>query len=190
MFRFLPLSLFLLTACGGTDPLYILDMPTGESPGQPVAQHRLRVATLEIREVSLPAYAEDAQILREDGNGALTPVDNALWADEPTRAATLLLADRIGGASTATVAAEPWPLETPAQAAVHVQVSHMVARASGQFELKGQFAISSYDHVVRERIERFDIAVPLPEPSAGGISRASSAALRELSEQILTTLAR
>ena len=40
-------------------------------------------------------------------------------------------------------------------------MAQLVARASGRLDLKGQFAISSYDRIVRERIRRFDISVPL-----------------------------
>ncbi|SFJ38845.1 PqiC family protein [Celeribacter neptunius] len=186
MFRFLPLSLLLLTACGAPEPLYMIDTPQDLVEGK----LRLQVATLEIREVSLPAYAEESQILLESGDGALSPIKDALWADEPTRAATLLLADRIAARSRSTVAAEPWPLETPAQAAVHVQVSQMVARAAGRLDLKGQFAVSSYDHVIRERIVRFDISAPLAESSPGGIAKASGEALKQLADQIVQELAR
>jgi len=186
MFRFLPLALVLLTACGGTDPRYLIDT----APAETAATVRLQVATLEVREVSLPAYAEESQILLEGGDGALTPVKGAAWADEPVRAVTLLLADTIGRAGSATVAAEPWPLATPAQAAVEVRVSEMVARASGQFDLKGQFAISSYDHILRERIVRFDIAVPLSDTSPTGIATASGLAMRQLAEKITQELSR
>lgn len=185
MVRFLPLAFLALTACGGTEPRYLIDSAPAET-----TQVRMQVATLEIREVSLPAYAEESQILIEAADGALTPLENALWADEPRRAVTLRLAEAISRGGSATVAAEPWPLETPAQAAVHVQVSDMVARASGQFDLKGQFAISSYDHVVRERIKRFDITVPMPDASPAGIARASGQALQNLAQEITQELGR
>lgn len=186
MFRISTLALLALTACSGADPRYLLD----SAPVAAAQTARLGVATLEVRSVSLPAYAEDSQILTEGADGALTPVDGALWADEPVRATTLLLADRIGRASTATVSAEPWPLETPAQAAVHVRVSEMVARASGRFDLKGQFAISSYDRIVRERIKRFEISVPLADGSPAGIAKASGAAMGQLADAILAELSR
>ena len=175
-----------LTACGGTDPRYLIDSPAGT-----VAQQtRLAVATLEVREVSLPAYAEESQILMEGGDGALTPVDGAVWADDPVRAVSLLLADNLSRTTTATVAAEPWPLETPAQAAVQVTVAQLVARDSGRLDLKGQFAISSYDRIVRERIRRFDISVPLSGTSPGAIATATSQAMGQLSDQIRSDLAR
>lgn len=187
MVRFLPLTLLLLTACGGTSPLYLIDTPPAAATATPV---RVRVSTLEVLEVSLPAYAEDSQILLEGGDGALTPIKGALWADEPVRAVTLLLSDHIGRRGTATVAAEPWPLETPAQAAVHVTVSEMVARASGQFDLKGQYAISSYEHILRERIKRFEISVPLVDGSPAGVAKASGQAMQQLAEDITRELSR
>ncbi|WP_417261171.1 PqiC family protein [Celeribacter sp.] len=194
--RFLPLALLALTAltaCGGTEPRYLIDSAPAATTAE-TTQVRMQVATLEMREVSLPAYAEESQILIEGADGALTPLDNALWADEPRRALTLRLAEAISRGGSATVAAEPWPLETPAQAAVHVQVSDMVARApgqsEGQFVLKGQFAVSSYDHVVRERIRRFDISVALPDASPAGIARASGQALQNLAIEITQDLRR
>jgi len=186
MVRFLPLALLALTACGSTEPRYLIN----SAPAETSAQVRMQVATLEVRDVSLPAYAEDSQILIEGADGALTPLDNALWADEPTRAVTMRLAEAIGRGGSATVAVEPWPLETPAQAEIHVLVSEMVARASGQFDLKGQFAISSYDHVIRERIKRFEISVPLSEATPRGIAQTSGLALQKLAEQITRELAR
>ncbi|WP_417279303.1 PqiC family protein [Celeribacter sp.] len=197
MVRFLPLALLALTACGGTEPRYLIDSAPAATTAE-TTQVRMQVATLEMREVSLPAYAEESQILIEGADGALTPLDNALWADEPRRAVTLRLAEAISRGGSATVAAEPWPLETPAQAAVHVQVSDMLARApgrsegqsEGQFVLKGQFAVSSYDHVVRERISRFDISVPLPDASPASIARASGQALQNLAIEITQDLRR
>jgi uncharacterized lipoprotein YmbA len=186
MLRFAFPALLFLAACGGEGPRDAMD-PAPLTEG---AVKRLRVSTLEVRDVSLPAYAEDSQILLEGKGGALTPVKNAVWADEPVRSTTILLADRLGRASTATVAAEPWPLETPAQAAVHVRVSEMVARETGQFSLRGQFAVSSYDRVIPERIRRFDILVPLADTSPAGIARASGVALGELADTILAELSR
>lgn len=183
MLRILPFAL-LLAACSGAEPRYLIDAPAQSGSA------RLRVSTLEIKEVSLPAYAEASEILMEGKDGALAPVDNALWADEPGRAMTLALADQIGRASTATVAAEPWPLEEEAQAAVHVTVSQLVARADGTVSLTGQYAVSSYDRVVRERISRFDIAAPMTESTPAGIASATGAAIAQLSAEITAALAR
>lgn len=183
MYRLLPLAL-ILAACSSAEPRYLIETPVQSGT------MRLRVNTLEIRDVSLPTYAEASEIVLEGEDGALTQVDNALWADDPARAVTQALADHIGRASNATVASEPWPLEEDAQAAVTVRVGQMIARASGSFELAGQYAISSYDRVVRERIERFDITVPLPSTAPDGIATATGAAIAELADQITRALTR
>ncbi|EPX85042.1 PqiC family protein [Salipiger mucosus] len=183
MYRFLPLAL-LLAACSGAEPRYLIEAPAEVRPAP------LAVASLEVRDVSLPAYAEASEILVESADGGLEPAENALWADDPMRAVTLALADRIGRASNATVAAEPWPLEEDAQAAVEVRVTDMVARASGVFELTGQYAVSSYERVVRERIERFAIAVPLVDTTPGSIADATGRAVAQLAAEITEELSR
>ncbi|MBV7410402.1 membrane integrity-associated transporter subunit PqiC [Maritimibacter sp. DP1N21-5] len=186
MTRILPFALLLLAACGGTDARFLVD----PSPAAAESRIGIGVGTLEVRDVSLPAYAEESEILVEDSTGALAPIKNAVWADDPVRAMTMALADTMDRQSSATVAAEPWPLETEAQAAVHVRVSEMAARADGMFHLTGQFAISSYDRVVRERIERFDITVPLADTTPGAVARATSAATGQLAGQIMKSLSR
>lgn len=186
MSRFLPLAFLALAACGGTAPQYLID----QTPAAAVTQTRVRVATVEVRNLSLPAYAENAKILAEAADGSVAPLKQAEWADDPVRALTLRLAEQIGRTSSATAAAEPWPLETPAQAAVDVRVSEMLARTNGAFTLKGQFALSSYGHVIRERIEPFEITVPLEDRGPGGIARASGAAMSELARRIVAELAR
>ncbi|WP_435311293.1 PqiC family protein [Primorskyibacter sedentarius] len=185
MFRMLlPLVLLLVSACAGTEPRYLIDPPEVKTVS------RLAVSSIEVREVSLPTYAEGSEILMEGEDGALMPIDNAAWADDPVRAVTLSLADQMGRASTATVAAEPWPLEEGADVSVHVRVTAMVARADGTFDLTGQYALSSFDKVVRERVARFDISIPLPANTPSGIALATSQSVTALSDQILTALRR
>ncbi|MDK3016569.1 PqiC family protein [Pseudodonghicola flavimaris] len=187
MTRFAPFLLLALVACGDNDPRYLISAPAETGTAGQVA---LRVATLEVRQVSLPAYAAEDEILREDETGALKPVQGALWADTPPRAMTQLLADRIAARSRAQVAAEPWPLSTPAQALVDVRVSELAARLDGQMHLTGQFAISSPDQIVRERIAPFAIAVPLAGDTPAEIARATGRALEQLAEQVIATLRR
>ncbi len=179
--RILPLAL-MLAACSGAEPQFLIDTPAQAGSA------RLRVATLEVRQVSLPAYAAASEILLEDEDGALTQVDNALWADEPARAVTLAIAEQIGAASSATVAPEPWPLADDAQAAVQVTVSRLVARNDGTLRLTGQYALSSYDKVIRERIQSFDITVPMVGTGPQAIAQATGAAISQLSGQITQSL--
>lgn len=186
MLRLTPLLFLVLAACGGNEARFLVDSAAPATVGQ----IGVRLGTLEVRDVSLPAYAEESQILVEDDTGALQPIKNAVWADDPVRSMTLSLADTIDRRSNATAAAEPWPLESDPHAAVHVRVSEMVARADGNFHLTGQFAISSYDRIVRERIERFDITVPLADTSPGRIADATGAATNRLAVEIMQSLSR
>lgn len=181
----LPILLLpLFAAACGSEPRYRMDsMP-------PASSVRLAVSTLEVREVSLPAYADASEILLEDGTGAMTQIEGALWADDPRRAMTQALAERLGTISGATVASEPWPLEEPAQAAVHVRISEAVANETGYFRLKGQYALSSYDRVIRERVNRFEITVPLQAATPGGIAAAAGSATAQLADRIAADLSR
>ena len=65
-----------LAACS-TEQRYLVDPPVAEGTA------RLAVRTLEVRDVSLPSYAEASEILLEDESGALTQIKGALWADDP-----------------------------------------------------------------------------------------------------------
>lgn len=186
MTRLAPLLLLALAACGDTAPRYLIPA-AAEAPAPRLA---LRVTSVEIRQVSLPAYASNDQMLREEASGALKPVKSALWADTPNRAITQQLADYIATTSNAEVAAEPWPLSTAAQAQIGVRVSELAARLDGQLHLTGQFAISSYDRIVRERIVPFAIAVPLSSDAPAEIAKATGTAIDLLGRQIAESLRR
>ncbi|KAA8608367.1 hypothetical protein AL036_07530 [Salipiger aestuarii] len=182
MFRYIPLVL-VLAACG-TDQRYLIDPP------QVAGSARVQVATLEVRDVSLPAYAEASEILVEGPDGGLSPIQNALWADDPVRAMTLAIAEQVAAGSSATVAPEPWPLQEDAQAEVTVTVAQLVAQADGTLRMTGQYALSSYDRIVRERIVPFSIAQPMRDNSPNAVAAATGAAISQLSADIIGSLAR
>lgn len=182
MYRYIPLVL-VLAACG-TDQRYLIDPP------QVAGSARVQVATLEVLEVSLPAYAEASEILVEGPDGGLTPISNALWADDPVRAVTLAIAEQVGAGSSAIAAPEPWPLEEDAQAAVSVTVAQLVAQSDGALRMTGQYAISSYDRIVRERIVPFSIVQPMVDGTPNAIAAATGAAISQLSSEIIASLAR
>lgn len=172
----------LLGGCGENAARYLLDAP---SPAQKVG---VRVKTIEVRDVALPDYASASEIMVQDEAGALHPLPQAIWADDPVRGISLLLARNLDAASTATAMTEPWPLDQPPDARVDVRVERMVAQFDGQFRLSGQYAISSPDLIVRERIERFDILRPMGDQSPAAVASATSSALLALSEQIAAKL--
>lgn len=187
----LPILLALglgLAACGGPPATRYLIEAAAEAE-TPVM--RLRVRTVELRDVVLPGHGEGSQILRETAAGALVPIAGAEWADGSSSGVTAELARRLDLRSSATIAAEPWPLADPADLRLEVRLSRVVARADGRFQLAGQFAVASPDGRAREFIERIDIAVPMAEGGeARAVAEAYGRALDALAEAILGRLAR
>lgn len=181
-------SLFLallLAGCGGDNSArYLVDAPAAETV------RNVRVRSIEVRDVVLPAYAAAIEIAQQDETGALRNVPDTLWADEPVRGMTAALARSLDLGSSATVAAEPWPLDAPADVQLTVRVERMVAGADGTYAFAGQYAIASPDGAVRERLERFDIRIPLAAADAPAIAAATGQAVASLSGEIIATLAR
>ncbi|MDB5659333.1 MAG: rane integrity-associated transporter subunit PqiC [Cypionkella sp.] len=179
-----PLILLLaltLMACG--DKKARFEIP---SPGA-ITQARLRVSSIEVRDVSLPAYASASEIVVEDGAGALRPVSKAIWADDPARAVTGALARSLEAGSTAKAAAEPWPLTSEPQARVQVRIDQMAARASG-FYLEGQFAISSDSGAVSDSLNRFAISIPMADLAPASVATATGQAVDQLAAKIIARL--
>ena len=173
-----------LMACGDNSARYLVETP------DVATQVRVRVATIEVRDVNLPSYAAASEIMVQQADGSLRPVPKSIWADDPVRAVTNAIARGIDTSSTASAMSEPWPLEESAQVRVNVRVERMVAQADGQFRLSGQYSISSPDQVVREVIDRFDIRQPLDDDTPGAIADAAGASLQALSGQIVARLRR
>jgi uncharacterized lipoprotein YmbA len=187
MTRFLlPFALFLaLTACSETTR-YLVDTP----PPEAQSKQRLRVATIELKDVALPGHASGPDVMMQAEDGTMVVLGEADWVDEPVRSYTDLLARELDTRSTATVAAEPWPLFDRAQAEIVVRIDRMLARADGQMELSAQVAVTSSDRVIADRIERFVLTTPMPSLDARGVSAASGTVLQMLAGRILTMLAR
>lgn len=173
-----------LAGCADNSARFLIDPPPQASA------LRARVSTVEVLDVSLPAYASAVEIAAQEKGGALRNLDDALWADDPVRGVTTALASSLAAASTATVAPEPWPLAEPAQVRVSVRVERMLAGENGSFQLSGLYAIASPDGVIRERLERFDISVPLAGSAPGDVAAASGAAIADLAARIARSLAR
>jgi uncharacterized lipoprotein YmbA len=171
-----------LAACAEA-PRYVVEAPA------PERALRLPVATVVLRDLELPGHASAAEVLLRDETGALEPLGDAIWADDPVRAHTATLARALDAGGTATVATEPWPLQEPAQAELTVRIDRMLGRADGTFALDAQVAVRAPDGALRERIERFSITTALPQADAAGVAQASGAALRLLADRILSMLA-
>lgn len=171
-----------LTACGDGKARYVI------APAPETAAVQLPVATIEVQDVSLPAYASATEIVVADGAGALRPVAKSIWADDPVRAMTGALARSLDEKSTATVAAEPWPLSDSAQAKLAVRVDQMIAGADGTFTLAGQFALSSSTGALRESLQRFSITVPMSDGGPASVADATSKAVGVLADQVIEKL--
>lgn len=173
-----------LAACGsGESARYLIDAPvaaTGET--------RVSVRSVELRDVSLPSHASGTEILVREEDGALKPLGDAVWADDPERAVTGTLAQLLDARSTATVSAEPWPLFDGPSARLDVRIDKMLASAPGVFEITGQAAVSAVDGRPRERVERFAISVPVAELTAAAVTEAQGRALVALSDELIGLL--
>ncbi len=173
-----------LAACGDNKSRFLIN--TVESS----AQTRLSVGSIEVRDVSLPAYASASDIVVEQADGALKPVSKAIWADDPVRGVTGALARSLAAKSTATVSAEPWPLADSPAARLEVRVDQMVAGADGNFRLTGQFALSSPQGQIRDSLTRFAVSVPLADTSAGAVAASTGQAIDTLADEVLRKLRR
>jgi uncharacterized lipoprotein YmbA len=173
-----------LAACSSGDTArYLIDAPAASG-----AETRVSVRSVELRDVSLPSHASGTSILIRDTDGALRPLGEAEWADDPERAVTGTLAQLLDDRSTATVSAEPWPLLDGPSARLDVRVDKMLATASGVFEITGQAAVSAVDGRPRERVERFAISVPVAEMTATSVTEAQGRALVALSDELIRLL--
>ncbi len=183
--RIAPVLALALTLAGcGKDSQFLVEATP------PPREVGLRVGSLELREVSLPAYATAADILLEEPGGALRPIRKAVWADGSAKGVTAEMARSLDLRTTAEVAAEPWPLAEPADARLEVRIERIVARADGTFQLAGQYALASPDGRVREFIDRFDIRVPVAGDGPAAIATANGVAVGQLSDAIIARLRR
>lgn len=176
-------SLALLAACGSQTQVLL-------EPATPSLRVTPAVASLEVRDVSLPRYAaSDALVVRGAGN-TLETVGGAVWADTPERAMTLQLAGNLATITGARVAAEPWPFAGLPGAQVTVRVEQLLGQFDGTLRMTGQYAIAPIDSGLSDRAARFDITVPMPGDGPGAVASAQAAALAELSAQIARRIAR
>ncbi|WP_245890874.1 PqiC family protein [Albidovulum aquaemixtae] len=180
---FLVTLLVVLAGCGsGNAPRFLLNPP------EPEQRFDVRYSRIELREVSLPAYAAAPDIAVQGEGGDLRNLPDALWADDPVRGVTMALARSLDEASDAVVAAEPWPLDAPADLRVEVRVEQMLARADGRYEISGHYAYYAPEGSGRGSLRRFSVAAPISGEGARGVADAAGAALALLAREILSRL--
>ncbi len=149
------------------------------------ARVSIAYSSVEVLDVSLPAYAELDEIFIETPDGALNSSD-LLWADDPSRGATLELSRALALITGRAVANEPWPFERYPQARVEVRVEEFVASyRTNEFRLAGQYFVAGQDDAGPDRSGLFRVGVALPpEPAPAQIAAARGQAMALLAEQI------
>ena len=171
-------ALSVLAACGG--PQLRFAAPPAP-PGERIA---IPVRFVQLREVSLPAYARDEEIWVEGEGGALTPQRNLLWADAPERGVTQELARQLAAITGATVAAEPWPFDSLPQATVELRLDTFLAGSDERFRIAGQYFVAGQPEL-RDRSGTFEVAAAIaPETGVAGIAAARAVALRDLARLV------
>ena len=170
--------LVLLVACGQAPVRYAAaPVPSGN-------RISIGLSQLEIREVSLPAYARTEEIWREGEGGDLESNSSVLWADEPARGVTMELSHHMAAMTGARVAAEPWPFEDLPQARLVVRVHEMVAGADNRFRMSGQYFVARLS-AGSDRSGTFEVSAPFaPDGGAPAIAAARAAAVRDLARVI------
>lgn len=183
--RTLPFALALgLAACSIPPQQYLWDAPASTLRVTPV------VSSMEVRTVSLPLHATSAGIVRQSAeSGALISDPDKVWADDPERAATLMLARTLAQITNARVIAEPWPFSQLSAATLSVTVEDFLALNSNTVRLRGFYAVAIYQGA-SDRTGQFDIQVPIEDATPEALGRAHGAALTRLAEIIAERLAR
>ncbi|WP_299784015.1 ABC-type transport auxiliary lipoprotein family protein [uncultured Roseobacter sp.] len=149
----------VLAACGAAPDRYIVPSPEAAD------RQRIAFRAVEIREISLPAYAASDEISLQGLDGRVTSDGAVLWADTPERAVALELARHLARLSGARVASAPWPFESFPDARLELRFESLVANDAGQFVATGQYFVAVTDGR-RERSGVFDLAVAF-DPAGG-----------------------
>lgn len=180
MRHLLLLPLLLLPAACAREPQLRFAVPDLPAP------ERVSIAfsSLEVRDVSLPSYAQLEEIQIEAEDGAIGR-SGLLWADDPVRGASLELVRALGQISGVVVAGEPWPFDPYPAARLEVRMEEFVASRLGAFRVSGQYFVAALDGSSRNGAHLFAITVPLdPEAGAPAIAAARARAMQELALQI------
>lgn len=147
----------LLAACAGTPDRIAAPSVTPE--GRVV----IDFASLEVRDLSLPSYAQDDIVYVETAEGLIRPENGLRWADDPVRAGTLDLVRGLGVLTAGRIAGEPWPFDGYPDARLEVRIDRFLAsRAQQAFRISGQYFVADLTGAGRDRSGLFDLSVPLP----------------------------
>lgn len=126
-------------------------------PAQSETRQSIAFRSVELRDLSLPAYAAADEIVTQSADGTLTTQDT-LWADSPPRAVALELSRALAQITGARVASDPWPFSALPDASLDVRFETFVPDEAGLFRAVGQYFVAVPDG--RERAGLFDLSVP------------------------------
>lgn len=168
-------ALVTLGACSEPE----LRVPT--PPPAPAERIAVRYPSIEVREVSLPAYAALEEIFLREGQGRLAVAEDLLWADDPTRAITLGLTRALSDVTGSIVAPEPWPFDAYPSMRVDVRVEDLLAEPDGTIRLSGQAFVAPQDGTRGSRALLFDLTETAPVPvTPDGLAVARSRLIADL----------
>ncbi|MBY5934729.1 PqiC family protein [Tateyamaria omphalii] len=169
------IALSLVMACGSPDQFVA-------SP-KLVAQERIpsRFASIEVADISLPAYAARDEITANDGD--LLVLSDTLWADQPTRAMTLALTRHLAEITGRRVASEPWPFDGFASGRVEVRVEDLSVVAD-QLRMSGQYYVVDLDGRGRDHAHLFELSTPVADGAPASVAQARARLLVDLATRI------
>ncbi|MFK7765555.1 MAG: membrane integrity-associated transporter subunit PqiC [Roseobacter sp.] len=177
LYFFLP-ALVALVACSSVSDRYLV------TPPQATQNQRIAFRAVEIRDISLPAYAADDEIVLRAGDGRLESDGTQLWGDTPARAIALELSRHLAQISGARVASNPWPFEALPDARLDLRFENLIAGTDGIYRATGQFFVAVAENG-RERSGLFDLSVAFdPETGPSAIATARGQLILDLAEEI------
>lgn len=156
------LALCLMAAC--STPEQFIAAPKVEAD-QTI---RSRFKTIEVADVSLPAYAARNEITSTEGD--LLTLSGTLWADDPTRAVTLALTRHLAEITKSRVASEPWPFDDFASARVEVRVEDLLVNGT-DLQMSGQYFVVDLDGDKRDHAHLFALSTPLDDTDPASIAQ-------------------
>ena len=174
-----------LAACSSEPPVSFV----AETPA-PVERVGIRYSEVYVREVSLPTYAAAETIFVQGAGGLLSEQQNSVWADDPTRAVTLGIAQALQTMTRARVASEPWPFATNPEVAVDIRMDTFAPGEDGVYRATGQAFVAPEpddEAVAPNRALSFRLQVAF-DPAGG--QAAIAAARSELVAQLAADVAR
>ncbi len=176
---------FALCACSSEPP----QSYAAETPA-PLERVGIRYSDVFVREVSLPTYAASETIFLQGEGGLLSEQVNTVWADDPTRAVTLGVAQSLQAITRARVAPDPWPFGTNPEVAVDIRMEALAPGSDGLYRASGQVFVApepDKDDTALNRALSFRFEVPF-DPSGG--QPAIAAARAELVGRLAADIAR